>query len=80
MDTITTHYEIRVEGHLGPGVAAWFPGLAIRHEANGDTTLAGPVADQSALHGVLMRIRDLGLVLVSVRRLEVPHSQAKELD
>jgi hypothetical protein len=80
MDTTTTHYEIRVEGHLGPGVAAWFPGLAIRHEPNGETTLAGPVADQSALHGVLMRVRDLGLVLVSIRRLEAPCSQARKLD
>jgi hypothetical protein len=76
MDTITTHYEIRVEGHLGPGVAAWFPGLAVRHEPNGDTTLSGPVADQSALHGVLMRIRDLGLTLISVQRLTEPQSSA----
>ncbi len=73
MDT-TTDYEIRVEGHLGPGVTTWFPNLAIRHEANGDTTLAGPVADQSALYGVLMRVRDLGLTLVSVQRLTGPQA------
>ena len=71
MDT-TTHYEIRVEGHLGPSVSAWFPDLVVRHEDNGDTTLSGPVADQSALYGILMRIRDLGLVLVSVHRLTEP--------
>ncbi len=68
MDTIT-HYEIRVEGHLGPSVTTWFPDLVVRHEDNGETTLSGPVTDQAALYGILMRIRDLGLTLVSVRRL-----------
>jgi hypothetical protein len=79
MDT-TTRYEIRVEGHLGSGVAGWFPDLAIRHEANGDTTLSGPIVDQAALHGVLMRVRDLGLTLVSVHRLEDSHSRVEKLD
>ncbi|MCP4543015.1 MAG: hypothetical protein GY832_38355 [Chloroflexi bacterium] len=64
-----THYDIRVEGHLGPSASAWFPGLAINHEANGDTTISGPVVDQAALYGILIRIRDLGLTLVSVQRL-----------
>ncbi len=68
MDTIT-HYKIRVEGHLGPSVTTWFPDLVVRHEDNGETTLSGPVTDQAALYGILMRIRDLGLTLVSVRRL-----------
>ncbi len=68
MDTIT-HYEIRVEGHLGPSVTTWFPDLVVRHEDNGETTLSGPVTDQAALYGILMRIRDLGLTLVSVQRL-----------
>lgn len=65
-------YEIRVRGHLGAASAAWFPGTTIRHEAGGDTTLCGPVVDQAALHGILMRIRDLGLPLVSVRQVQDP--------
>ena len=60
-------YHIRVRGHLDPAWAAWFDGLTITHEAGGDTTLVGPLADQAALYGVLGRARDLGLALVSVR-------------
>ncbi len=63
------HYRIRVRGHLDPAWAAWFAGLTITHEADGDTTLAGPLADQAALYGVLSRARDLGLTLVAVRRV-----------
>lgn len=72
--TIPTRYEIRIEGHLGASLVGWFPGLTARHEVNGDTTLSGPVADQAALHGILARIRDLGLTLVSVQRLTEPQS------
>ncbi len=61
------HYEIRVEGHLTVGWADWFEGLTIRQEAGGETVLSGPL-DQAALHGVLAKVRDLGLVLVSVQR------------
>jgi hypothetical protein len=61
-------YEIRIEGHLSDSWAAWFEGLEIRQEESGETVLSGPLADQTALHGVLMRIRDLGLPLVSVVR------------
>jgi len=70
MDTKLTSatYEIRVQGHLGASAAAWFPGLVVRREANGDTTLVATEIDQSALHGILMRIRDLGLPLLLVRR------------
>jgi hypothetical protein len=75
MDTKAKQYEIRIEGHLGPSVAVWFPGLVIYQETNGDTTLSGPIVDQAALHGVLMRIRDLGLVLISVHRLKDTDSQ-----
>lgn len=64
------HYEISVKGHLGKNAATWFPGLTIERTANGETIMAGPVADQSALHGILMRIRDLGLTLTLVRRME----------
>ena len=63
------HYHIRVRGHLDAAWAAWFDGLTITHEADGDTTLAAPLVDQAALYGVLGRARDLGLTLVSVRRV-----------
>jgi hypothetical protein len=62
-------YEIRIEGHLDQRWADWLEGLTVRHESDGTTTLTGPLADQSALHGVLIRIRDLALPIVSVRRL-----------
>ena len=62
------HYEIRVEGVLGEQWTGWFEGLQVRGEA-GETIISGPVADQPALHGVLVKIRDLGMCLISVRRL-----------
>jgi hypothetical protein len=62
------HYEIRIEGILGEHWAAWFEGLQVSSEA-GETILSGPVSDQRALHGVLVKIRDLGMCLISVRRL-----------
>jgi hypothetical protein len=61
-----THYEIRVKGHLSLRWSEWFDGMAIRHEPNGETTLYGPVADQAALFGVLIKIHNLNLPLVSV--------------
>jgi hypothetical protein len=64
-----TYYEIRIEGHLGSSWSSWFEGLAIHHGDNGETVLCGPLADQAALHGVLMKIRDLGLPLVAVRKV-----------
>jgi hypothetical protein len=63
-------YQLRIEGQLGPQWADWFGGLNITMEANGDTLLTGPVVDQAALHGLLRRVRDLGLPLLSVMRLE----------
>jgi hypothetical protein len=60
------YYEIRVQGHLRAAWSDWFGQLTIRHEANGVTVLAGPIADQAALHGVLARIRDLGLTLLAI--------------
>ena len=62
-------YQIRITGHLGREWTDWFEGLAITLEANGDTLLTGPVVDQAALHGVLKKVRDLGLPLVSVTRV-----------
>ena len=59
-------YEIRLQGHLDARWAASFDGFDLRTEADGTTVLAGPVIDQAALHGVLQRIRDLGLPLLSV--------------
>ena len=62
-------YEIRVEGHLGDRWSDWFDGLAIRNDPNGETRLTGPLLDQAALYGVLAKIHNLNLVLVSVIRL-----------
>ena len=61
-------YEIRVAGHLNPFWAARFEGLSMRHDPDGETVLTGTL-DQSALHGVLVRIRDLGLNLISINRV-----------
>ncbi len=62
----TTFYAIRVRGHLNPTWAERFAGLHLTPEAGGHTTLAGPVADQAALHGILHQIANLGLDLVSI--------------
>jgi hypothetical protein len=63
-------YEIRVNGVLGSGWSAWFDGLEVTSDDRGQTTIAGPIADQAALHGLLARIRDLGLDLLLVRRTD----------
>jgi len=63
-------YEIRVRGNLEPKWSDWFDGFAITSVADDETTLVGPVVDQAALHGMLHKIRDLGLPLLSVRWLE----------
>ncbi len=63
-------YEIRVRGHLDPRWSAWFEGFEILHLPAGVTVLAGAVADQAALQGILNRIGDLGLTLLLVRRVE----------
>ena len=64
-------YEIRLAGHLDAHWAAWFDGLAVGQESDGTTVIRGSVADQAALHGVLQRVRDLGLPLVSVTRVDI---------
>ena len=63
-------YEIRLKGHLAARWAAWFDGLSLRHESAGTTTIHGPVVDQAALHGLLTKVRDMGLPLVSVNRIQ----------
>ena len=59
-------YEIRIKGHLDNRWADWFDGLTLMREENGETLLTGLVVDQAALHGLLRKVRDLGLPLVSV--------------
>ena len=66
----TMLYEIRLAGHLDPRWAAWFNGLAVTAQPDGSTVIAGPIPDQAALHGVLQRVRDLGLTLMSVTQPE----------
>jgi hypothetical protein len=61
-----TVYQIRVQGHLGPQWTDWFLGLAIQLTDTGETLLAGPVCDQAALHGLLRKVGDLGMPLLSV--------------
>lgn len=61
-----THYEIRVAGRLGPHWSAWFEGLSVGPGPDGTTVLAGRVADQAALHGLLQKLRDLGVPLVAL--------------
>jgi hypothetical protein len=61
-------YEIRVSGALSSSWSAWFEGLQVASDEHGQTTIAGLVADQAALHGLLAKVRDLGLELLEVRR------------
>lgn len=70
-----TIYQIRIEGHLGHQWAEWFGNLTITLEENGETLVSGPVIDQAALYGLLRKVRDLGMPLVSVIR--VPPSPAE---
>lgn len=58
-------YQIRLKGHLGSHWSEWFEGMTITPEANGDTLLTGPIVDQAALHGLLKKVRDLGMPLLA---------------
>ncbi len=65
-----SHYEIRLGGHLESRWAAWFDGMTLTRADDGTTVLTGPVVDQAALHGLLRKVRDLGLPLFSVTQIE----------
>lgn len=69
-------YEIRVDGHLGTRWAAWFDGLAVTSETDGTTVLRGTVVDQAALYGLLQKLRDVGIPLISLR--QVPFDEPPE--
>ena len=72
-------YQIRLQGHLGRQWTEWFGGLAIILKENGDTLLTGLVVDQSALHGLLRKVRDLGMPLLSVNRIELSQTDASDV-
>jgi len=65
------HYEIRVKGHLGARWSAWFDGLTLTTEDDGTTVIRGEVVDQAALHGLLQKLRDVGITLVSLTEVPV---------
>jgi hypothetical protein len=69
-------YQIRIKGHLGHQRSDWFGGLTITLEEDGETQLTGPVVDQAALHGLLKKVRDLGMPLISVNRVKPDQADA----
>jgi hypothetical protein len=75
---MTQIYQIRVRGHLAKERAEWFSGLTIENQPDGEALLSGPVPDQAALHGLLIRIRDLGLPLLSVQQVEPDNDMREE--
>jgi len=79
MDRDPGRYEIRLQGHLNDRWAAWFEGLTIIRTVNGETLLTGPVVDQAALHGLLRKVRDLGLPLLAVNRLNTQIDEQHEI-
>ncbi len=72
-------YQIRIKGHLGRQWTDWFGGLTITLESNGETLLTGSVVDQAALHGVLKKVRDLGMPLISVNRMKPGQADASDV-
>lgn len=73
-----TVYQIKLAGHLGCEWTDWFGGLTITLEEDGNSVLTGPVTDQAALHGLLKKVRDLGLPLISVNRVETLQTGDKQ--
>jgi len=63
-------YEIRIKGHLDSRWAAWFDGLSLTHDSDGTTVISGPVVDQAALHGLLHKVRDVGIPLLSIAQVD----------
>jgi len=72
-------YQIRIKGHLGRQWTDWFGGLVITLEDNGETLLTGPVVDQAALHGVLRKVRDVAMPLLSVNRVKPGQAEASDV-
>lgn len=70
-------YEIRVKGHLDDQWAAWFEGQTLTREESGTTLLTGPAVDQAALYGLLKKVRDVGMPLISVIRIDVGSAEAR---
>ncbi len=75
----TSVYQIRIKGHLSDQWVDWFEGLTITLEEDGDTLLTGPVVDQAALHGLLKKVRDMGLSLVSINCVEPGNPDMSEV-
>ncbi len=75
-----TVYQIRIKGHLGNQWTDWFDGLTITWKEGGETLLTGPVVDDAALHGLLKKVRDLGMPLLSVNRVEPGASTLKQIN
>lgn len=75
MSSKDQHYEIRIEGHVRLDWSHWFTDLIIRHDESGETVITGFLPDQTALHGVLLKIRDLGLTLVAIKRIPINSTQ-----
>jgi hypothetical protein len=72
-------YHIRIQGHLGSEWTDWFEGLTLTREDNGETLLSGPVLDQAALHGLLRKVRDLGMPLLAVSRVQLSQADASDV-
>ena len=72
-------YQIRLKGHLSDRWTDWFEGLTITLKNNGDTLLTGPVVDQAALHGLLKKVRDLGMPLLSINRVKTNSADASDV-
>lgn len=73
-------FQIKIKGHLGQQWASWFDGLTIALEEDGNTLLSGPIADQSALHGILKKIRNLGMPLLSVNTIDPDQASKADTD
>jgi len=77
-ENMSDTYEIRLKGHLDARWSAWFEGLSLTHERDGATVIRGSVIDQAALHGLLNKVRDLGLPLIAVTQVDPEHMKERE--